>query len=81
MFEYCDLIYIIPKFELETNEVYFIRGSWIARKRPLTNKELKYWVEKSKFLYNIILYNCTYSDFQINDILTVEQVKVLTNSP
>jgi hypothetical protein len=76
MFENGKLIYKFSKFEFETNEVYFIRGSWIARKKPLTNKDLKYWVNQSKFLYHIILYNCHYSGFEIDDPLTLQQIEV-----
>jgi hypothetical protein len=79
MFENGNLIYKFSKFEFETKEVYFIRGSWIARKNPLTNKDLKYWVNQSKFLYNIILYNCHYSDFEIDDFLTEQQITFMSS--
>jgi hypothetical protein len=81
MFENGGLIYKFSKFDLETNEVYFIRGSWIARKNPLTNEEFKYWVNQSKFLYHIILYNCHYSCFEINDPLTLQHINIFSNPP
>lgn len=67
----------IIQFPLEPPEIFTIRSNWIVRKNPSTTTELHYWVKQSRFIFNILMYNCTYSNFLINDTITEHELSLV----
>lgn len=57
----------LKKYEYEPIEVYNIRKEWVIRKSQKSIKDLKYWIDRSKYLYNVIMYRCEYEKFKIDD--------------
>ena len=63
-------VFKIHQFEYETPEIFEIRSQWILRKNPYSTPHLHSIVKQSKFLYNILMFNCSYPDFIIDDPVT-----------
>jgi hypothetical protein len=75
-------IYDISKLDVETECIYKIRVNWVINKSIDKNinksniQSIDKNINQSKYIYNMLMYDCNYKEFEIDDIETIEAIKV-----
>ena len=67
-------IYDISKLDVETECIYKIRVNWVINKSNIQSIDKN--INQSKYIYNMLMYDCNYKEFEIDDIETIEAIKV-----